>query len=71
LWLFAGGQVALVVTLTLVVICGLASTAGAVVPLLAHRVGIDPAVASAPFITTLIDAAGLLVYFLIARVILF
>lgn len=71
LGLFAGGQVALVVALTLVVICGLASTAGAVVPLLAHRVGIDPAVASAPFITTLIDAAGLLVYFLIARIILF
>jgi len=71
LWLFVGGPVALVVALTLIVICSLAATAGAAVPVLADRIGIDPAVASAPFITTLIDAAGLLAYFLIARAILF
>jgi len=70
LWLFVGAPVALVVALTLIVICGLASTVGAAVPVLADWIGVDPAVASAPFITTLIDAAGLLAYFLIARAIL-
>jgi magnesium transporter len=70
LWLFVGRPVALVVALTLIVICGLASTVGAAVPVLADRLGVDPAVASAPFITTLIDTAGLLAYFLIARAIL-
>jgi magnesium transporter len=59
------------VALTLVSICGWASAVGAIVPLAARRLGIDPAVASAPFITTLIDATGLIFYFLIARVFLF
>jgi P-type Ca2+ transporter type 2C len=71
LWLFVGKKIALVVALTLVVICGWASAVGAAVPLAARRLGIDPAVASAPFITTLIDATGLIFYFLIARVFLF
>lgn len=70
-WLFAGKKIAYVVALTLVVICGWASAVGAAVPLAARRIGIDPAVASAPFITTLIDATGLIFYFLIARAILF
>jgi magnesium transporter len=71
LWLFVGKKIALVVALTLVVICGWASAVGAAVPLAARRLGIDPAVASAPFITTLIDATGLIFYFLIARALLF
>lgn len=70
-WLFAGGKIAVVVALTLVSICGWASVVGAAVPLAAQRLGIDPAVASAPFITTFIDATGLIVYFLIARAVLF
>jgi len=70
-WLFAGGRIAAVVALTLVVICAWASAVGGAVPLVARRIGIDPAVASAPFITTLIDATGLIVYFLIARAVLF
>ena len=56
--------------ISLVGICVLAATAGAVVPLLATKVGIDPAVVSAPFITTLVDASGLVLYFLVARAIL-
>lgn len=70
-WLFAGERIAAVVALTLVCICWWASTVGAVVPLTARRLGIDPAVASAPFITTLIDATGLIIYFLLARAVLF
>jgi magnesium transporter len=49
----------------------MATTVGAALPLIAKRLNIDPAVMSAPFITTLIDAAGLLLYFLIAKAILF
>jgi magnesium transporter len=39
-------------------------------PLLARQIGVDPAVVSAPFVTTIVDASGLLVYFLIARAVL-
>ncbi len=39
-------------------------------PLLAERAGVDPAVVSAPLITTLVDASGLVGYFLVARAVL-
>src|SRR5690606_16260335 len=39
---------------------------GSGIPLLLHRLGIDPAVASTPFITSLVDIAGLILYFEIA-----
>lgn len=61
------GRMAMVVALTLVAVCGIATTVGSMLPILADRAGLDPAVVSAPFITTLVDATGLLVYFLIAR----
>jgi magnesium transporter len=63
-------QIAVVVSITLLVVCTLATTIGALLPLLARRVGVDPAVMSAPFITTLVDATGLVVYFVIAGVVL-
>jgi magnesium transporter len=59
-------QLATVVSLTLITICTWASFAGGMLPLLAKRAGIDPAVVSAPLITTLVDATGLIIYFLIA-----
>ncbi len=59
-----------VVGLTILCICVWANTVGAFVPLLAKRLGIDPAVISAPFITTLVDATGLVIYFTIAILIL-
>lgn len=46
------------------------TSAGSFTPLLARRAGVDPAVVSAPFITTFVDATGLVIYFLTARVIL-
>lgn len=55
-----------VVGLTLLCICIWANAIGSLVPLLAKRLGFDPAVISAPFITTLVDATGLLIYYLIA-----
>ena len=67
---FTDPQVALVISLSLIVVCALAATAGGLIPLLARRLGVDPAVVSAPFITTFVDATGLIVYFLIAGAIL-
>ena len=69
-WLFAGREIGMTVALTLLAVCTLAAFVGSALPLVARRVGVDPAVMSAPFITTLVDASGLIVYFLIARVML-
>ena len=63
-------RLALVVSLTLLLVCTLATLVGSLLPLLARRLGFDPAVMSAPFISTLIDATGLIVYFLIAKTVL-
>jgi magnesium transporter len=63
-------RIAGVLALSLVAVCTLAATVGALMPMLARRIGIDPAVASAPFVTTVVDTTGLLLYFLIARVLL-
>lgn len=67
IWRF---ELALVVALTLVTICTWATLAGSALPLLAKRVGVDPAVVSAPVITTIVDATGLIIYFLFAIAIL-
>lgn len=69
-WLLFGRDMALILSLSLVAICTLASFVGATMPILANRVGVDPAVVSAPFVTTIVDTSGLLVYFGIARAIL-
>ena len=69
-WFFAGREIAVVVSLTLLAVCTLAAFVGSFLPLVARRVGVDPAVMSAPFITTLVDASGLVLYFLIARAVL-
>lgn len=51
-------------TLALTVLC--AKLVGCTMPILAHKVGIDPAVMAAPLITTVVDALSLLIYFAIA-----
>jgi magnesium transporter len=60
----------LVIGLTILAICTWANTIGAVIPLIASRLKIDPAVVSAPLITTLVDASGLAIYLLIAKALL-
>lgn len=57
----------LVIALTLLVVCTLAASVGGVMPLVAKALKVDPAVFSNPFITTFVDAAGLVVYFLVAQ----
>ncbi|WP_373757999.1 magnesium transporter [Jeotgalibaca porci] len=44
----------------------LSNVVGAVIPVIIHKFKIDPAVASGPFITTINDALGLIIYFSIA-----
>ena len=61
---------ATVVGISVIGICTWAATVGAVMPLLARAIRIDPAVISAPLVTTLVDATGLLIYFLVAAAVL-
>ena len=62
--------VSLTVSLTLGVTVMAAKLIGALLPLLAGRLGLDPAVMASPFITTIVDAVSLLVYFLLAGALL-
>ncbi len=62
--------VALCVCVTLVITVVLAKIIGCTLPMLAKRVGFDPAVMASPLITTIVDASSLLVYFKIACLIL-
>ncbi|MBE6749026.1 MAG: magnesium transporter [Ruminococcaceae bacterium] len=59
--------VSMVVALTLCVTVIAAKLIGCVLPLIAKKIGFDPAVMASPFITTLVDAISLLVYFGIAK----
>lgn len=63
-------SIGLVIGLTLLSICTLAASVGSLMPMVARRLRVDPAVFSNPFISTVVDALGLIVYFLIARVLL-
>jgi magnesium transporter len=65
-----GGDLAIVVGLGLMCVVLLATFVGSVLPLVLRRLRLDPAVVSAPFITTFVDGIGLLIYFLLARAIL-
>ena len=62
--------VALSVGISLIAIALLASVAGSALPFLFRSLGLDPALMSAPFITTAVDVLGVLIYFYIARTIL-
>ena len=60
-------NVALVVSVTLLVAVIVAKLVGCSLPILAKRLGFDPAVMASPFITTIIDAVTLVIYFQIAN----
>jgi len=65
-----GTDVGTVVALTILAICLWSATVAAALPLLLRALRIDPAVVSAPLITTLVDGTGLIIYFEIARLML-
>ncbi|MFC2191185.1 magnesium transporter [Enterobacter hormaechei] len=62
-----GMEITLIVSLTLVCITLWSAIVSSVIPMVLKRCKIDPAVVSAPFIATLIDGTGLIIYFKIAQ----
>ncbi len=69
-WLQGNWWVAVAVGLSLVLISTLATFFGSIWPLIFRRIGLDPAMVSAPFISTLVDILGALTYFWVASLIL-
>ena len=63
-------SIGIVIGLTLVSLCTMAATVGGAMPLIARAIRVDPAVFSNPFISTFVDATGLLIYFMIAKAVL-
>ena len=63
-------SIASVVCLTLIITIIFAKIVGCTLPLLAKKVGFDPAVKASPFITTIVDALSLITYFQIATILL-
>ena len=61
-----GLEVALVVSITLLAVVIIAKLVGCTLPMFAKKIGFDPAVMASPFITTIVDAISLLIYFEIA-----
>jgi magnesium transporter len=78
LWQFFGfydygphyGRVAETVAVALIGVVLFGSLAGSMLPFVLRRIGFDPASASAPFVATLVDVTGLVIYFSVALVIL-
>jgi magnesium transporter len=78
LWAMAGATtfgphhmlVACTVALTLVGIVLWGTIAGSMLPFVLKKMGFDPAVSSAPFVATLVDVFGIIIYFAVALVIL-
>ncbi|MCZ2152622.1 MAG: magnesium transporter, partial [Bryobacterales bacterium] len=62
--------IALTISLSLVGVVLFGSVAGAMLPFLLRRIGLDPASASAPFVATMVDVTGLVIYFSIAHLVL-
>jgi magnesium transporter len=62
--------VALAVALSLVGIIMWGTLSGSMLPFMLRRLGFDPASASAPFVATLVDVTGLIIYFSVAKIIL-
>ena len=63
-------RVCLVVCLTVFCVVVFAKCVGATLPLLAEKIGLDPAVMASPFISTIVDATSLLIYFSLAAALL-
>ncbi len=61
------GGLAIAVGLSVCASMAVAAVVGAGLPLVFHRLSIDPAVATGPFVTTAVDIAGILIYFAIAQ----
>ncbi len=70
-WFWKGNfPTALAISISLIVVIIVAGIIGTFIPLFLHKRGIDPAIATGPFITTSNDIFGILIYFWIARIVL-
>lgn len=63
-------QVAAAVAVSLVGVVTWGTVTGSMLPIIIRRIGFDPASASAPFVATLVDVSGLVIYFNVARVLM-
>ena len=66
----SGLEASLAVSFTLMSTVFVAKFIGATLPMLAKKLGLDPAVCASPFITTIVDALALMIYFMFARLLL-
>lgn len=62
--------IAISVSISLIFIVLWGTLSGSMIPFILKRIGLDPATASAPFVATLVDVTGLIIYFSIAAVFL-
>jgi magnesium transporter len=63
-------SLACVIALAVAGICLWGTLTGSMLPLIFKRLGVDPGIASSPFVATFVDVTGIVIYFNIARVIL-
>ena len=63
-------QVSLVVGVTILFIVVMAKTVGSILPVIAEKIGVDPAIMASPLISTIVDSLSLIIYFNIAKLIL-
>lgn len=64
-----GQEMALLVAVTIICIVTAGCVVGSMMPLLLHRLGVDPATSSTPFVATLVDVLGIVIYLSLARII--
>jgi magnesium transporter len=62
--------IAVTVWLSLIGVVTLGTLVGSMLPFFLRRLGLDPATSSAPFVATLADVSGLVIYFVVAEAIL-
>jgi magnesium transporter len=63
-------RIGLTVSISLIGVVSWGTIAGSMLPFIVKRFGFDPATASAPFVATLVDVAGLIIYFNVAQMLL-
>ena len=62
--------VSAIVSLTIVFVVMFAKVVGSTLPIIAEKIGVDPAVMASPLISTITDAVSLMIYFNIARILI-
>ncbi|RME82711.1 MAG: magnesium transporter, partial [Planctomycetota bacterium] len=62
--------IAIIVMLTVLLVVMVGACIGALIPMVLKRVGLDPAISSAPFVASFVDVIGIVLYFLVAKTVL-